>query len=409
MSRSTNLFSARRLTAGLLSAPLLAALVIAGSGTVSASASSGYTVTDLGTLPGASQTAALGINGWNQVVGVAAVFRQQLWWSTAVLWDGDTITNLGTLPGGNWSEATGINDSGQIVGMGDNARGANRALLWDGSVQDLGTLGGDESEAYAIDNNGDVVGSAWLSGNSGPHAFMWTNGTMRDLGNLGGNISRAHAINDAGTIVGSSLLPDMKTIHAVMWQSGVIQDLGSLAGYPFSEARGINSAGQIVGQAWTAPGPRGHPGPSRAVVWDGGTIRDLGTLGGQRSMAAAIDDAGQVVGQAQGADGTLRGFVWDNGTMYDVNSLIPLDSGWTLSPPTTITYDGLIVGGGVVSGAQDGYLLTPNDPPLLAVPSVTNRAALSSKLTSRSITRKPAPTVRVSGLARQQPAKHGVH
>ena len=87
--------------------------MIGGSGTVSASADSVYTITELGTLRSAPFSEAIGINGWSQVVGYSQVLRQDLWWPTAVLWDQDTITDLGALPGGNWSEATAINDSGQ--------------------------------------------------------------------------------------------------------------------------------------------------------------------------------------------------------------------------------------------------------------------------------------------------------
>jgi probable HAF family extracellular repeat protein len=164
------------LRAGLLSAALLAALVIGGSGTVAASVSDGYSVTELGTLPGGIASGAYAINGWGQIVGSSGSSNP----GGAVLWDGGTITDLGTLPGYSWSLANGINDNGQIVGMAGMSSGGSRAVLWDQSIQDLGTLGGDFSEADGINNDGKVIGSAWLSGNTGPHAFLWQNGAMAD-------------------------------------------------------------------------------------------------------------------------------------------------------------------------------------------------------------------------------------
>jgi probable HAF family extracellular repeat protein len=39
-----------------------------------------------------------------------------------------------------------------------------------------------------------------MSGNR--HALLWNNGTPTDLGTLGGDVSGAYGINDAGQIVG---------------------------------------------------------------------------------------------------------------------------------------------------------------------------------------------------------------
>jgi probable HAF family extracellular repeat protein len=116
-----------------------------------------------------------------------------------------SITDLGTL-GGNYSSGWGINNAGQVVGLADTA-GNNHAVLWQNNgITNLGTLGGSKSVAWAINNAGQVVGFADTSENNS-HAFLWQGGTMTDLGTLGGNYSSANGINGAGQVVGHAALP----------------------------------------------------------------------------------------------------------------------------------------------------------------------------------------------------------
>ncbi|HEY9875844.1 MAG TPA: PEP-CTERM sorting domain-containing protein, partial [Candidatus Obscuribacterales bacterium] len=98
--------------------------------------------------------------------------------------------------------------------------GANETI---GAGSDLGTLGGDSSVAYAINNLGQVVGFSNIAGSTDIHAFLHTNGTMFDLNNLvAANafdgfsvLAGAFNINDSGQIVGSGLRAD-GTLHAFL-------------------------------------------------------------------------------------------------------------------------------------------------------------------------------------------------
>ena len=71
------------------------------------------------------------------------------------------------------------------------------------TIVDLGTLGGDSSQANAINERGQAVGCASLSGSSCGHAFVYSRGKLIDIGTLPEE-SNASAINERGQVVGVS-------------------------------------------------------------------------------------------------------------------------------------------------------------------------------------------------------------
>ncbi|HEY2039182.1 MAG TPA: hypothetical protein VGG95_05930, partial [Edaphobacter sp.] len=86
------------------------------------------------------------------------------------------------------------------------------------------------------------------------HGFIYTNGKMWDLGTLGGNFSEALGINSKGQIVGDSITSDGSQ-HAFLFYDGVMTDLGKYGQDGiFQAGTGINENGQIVGYAQVAPG-----------------------------------------------------------------------------------------------------------------------------------------------------------
>ena len=134
-------------------------------------------------------------------------------------------------------------------------------------------------------------------------------------------------------------------------------ELGTLGGH-YSYARGINDAGQVVGESGTTvvEGP-----PSHAFITgpDGVGMTDLGTLGGDYSYAWGINDAGQVVGKAATAAGyPFHAFITGpNGVgMTDLNSLAELSAIYRISNAIDINNNGQIL---VVAGIPepDAYAL----------------------------------------------------
>jgi len=244
-------------------------------------------VRGLGTLGGAVSQAKA-VNRRGQVVGTS---RDGLGRTRAFLWQEDLgIVDLKPLTGVNTS-ANDINKNGEITGGGDTGFGDFHAyLLSEGTSFDLGTLGGNESEALAVNGRGQVVGHSRVGGAVVKHAFAIPEpGRMLDLGSLGGagTTSIAHDVNDAGSAVG---LTETRTgqPHAFLWTAvDGMRDLGALGAAP-SIALGINNRAEVVG------------GSGHAFLWtEQAGMVDLGTLGGRTSCANDINDLGCIVGVSQ--------------------------------------------------------------------------------------------------------------
>ena len=128
------------------------------------------------------------------------------------------MVDLGTL-GGDFSQALAVNDGGQVVGVSKTVAGQFHAFSWTagGPMVDLGTLGGLTSEAFAVNDGGQVVGVSTTTAAGVQHAFSWTaDDGMVDLGTLGGNFSQAAAVNDGGEVVGVSFTAAGE-LHAAQW------------------------------------------------------------------------------------------------------------------------------------------------------------------------------------------------
>ncbi|MBU6409750.1 MAG: immunoglobulin domain-containing protein, partial [Verrucomicrobia bacterium] len=243
-----------------------------------------------------------------------------------------TITDLGTLGGTN-SSAAAINDLGQIVGSAGTVDGSTHAFLFtNGILRDLGTLGGTNSAANAINNSGVIVG--WADNSNGMAcAFVNSNGVMSDLGitRSTGQPSFANAINDAGQIAGTYDL-NTTTPDAFLFSGGGLYGLGALPGYALSQGQAINEDGAIAGSCQTTAG--GYP--YHAAVWTpsqtngvSGTWMDLEIPGlfptnsspgdiHNNGSGWGINDSGLVAGMASVSNNYYHAFVYVNGAMEDL-------------------------------------------------------------------------------------------
>ena len=366
-----------------------------------------YTVTDLGTL-GGTYSYAYGINNAGVISGGAATPTQTGGiFQTAFLWDDDLhMINLGTLGGSNCpdcsSEAGGPNAKGVSPILSETAEadpngedfcsfGTHRqclAAIWEeGVMTALPNLkGGNNGQAYWTNNQGQTVGlaengvadSTCSTGTPFQvlrfEAMVWEpNGKIRELRPLKGDtVGYAFGINENGQAVGVSgvcsnthvppINPGAGAPHGVLWEkNGRPVYLGSLSGNVFTVPADINDSGVVAGASLYTDGTI-HP-----FLWTEQTgMQDLGTFPGAILTGIpcchTLNNKGDAVGLT--VDGTtfnMRAVLFHDHKLFDLNTLIPVNSGWYLQFGASINDAGAIVGWGTINGNTHAFLATPCD------------------------------------------------
>lgn len=242
---------------------------------------------------------------------------------TACAFAGDvvyTVRDLGTLGGAN-SRALAINEEGWVVGEADTRNGPTRAFLWtpESGMQDLGTLGGEISRAYAINDRGQVAGEAEdAEGRMQP--FRWQADSGMESLPLPESFREGfvYGMNNYGVLVGGGERED--GTRALVWTiDGVsipepLQNLGSSLAYA------VNDLGDLVGQAEELHGPEYV---SRAFIVDAEGVHFPATNGSPEwsSAALALAAGGNIVGYAERSNATHALRFAPNGPAEDIDSL----------------------------------------------------------------------------------------
>ena len=184
-----------------------------------------------------------------------------------------------------------------MAGDATLADGEFRGFFFDRGMHSVGTLGGNESMAFAINEKGWVTGAAQLS--SGPrHAFRY-DGSMHDLGSLGGDFAQGQAINESGQVAGWSTLDPahIDPVHAFFHDGTSMRDLGVLPNLPWSSATGLNNHGVVVGNVYAEINEEDYD--THAFVFRDGKMWDLNELIPASSFklftSLSIDDAGRIL------------------------------------------------------------------------------------------------------------------
>ena len=298
-----------------------------------------YAIADLGALPGNSTSKAYGLNNLGQAVGISDSGS-----AIATLFRNGTATNMNTL-NADVSVATCISGSSQAAGYNifySNPNLIFRAFLYgNGAMTDIqsDSLFPFGTQAYGINSSGMVVGQGWVT-NESFHVFLYSGGRMVDLG--GGFQASASAINDAGQIVGNGT-----TVGAFLYSNGKMVSLGVPSGANSSWANAINSTGNMIAGNLFFNSP-----PSHASLHSNGGWTDLGAFPGAiGNSATGVNSSGQVVGTAffpvksyhPFRPGKHVAFIHRNNALVDLNTLIPSNSGFTITDAIGINDSGQIL------------------------------------------------------------------
>lgn len=294
-------------------------------------------------------SAAFAINDRGQIAGRIG--------TRAVLWDDGVTYDIGVL-----ASPVALNENGQVVVWTNQIAFATRGHVWERhtGLVDIGTLGGSETLAMAINANGEVAGGSRVA-DGRMHAFIWQAGTMRDIGPEGAEFSQAVDINASGQVVGQSLNQD-GAWHAFVWDAGTIVDLGTL-GAPYVQPMAINATGVVLGayssDSWE---PSAH-----VFVWRDGVVSELIGFGSHVTTVAgrkSINALGDVVGYDETASGELHGILWRNNIRYDLGTV-----GVPQTMPYAINDAGQIMGITATStGRQKGFFLDVSTCPADEIP-----------------------------------------
>jgi probable HAF family extracellular repeat protein len=214
-----------------------------------------------------------------------------------------TIVNLGGV-GGELSEAFAVNAGGAVAGRALDVTGSSLGFAYEGFTQ----VFHGESEMRGINAGGEIVGTR------DGYATIWRGGSAESLGTLGGNESYGLGISDSGHSTGAASLRDDRELHAFLSFNGQMLDLGTLGG-TWSSGYGVNTAGQVAGVSQTTSG--GFAG----FRWDASTgMRRLyAPSGASDTRAFAINGQGAVAGMARTSQGYYHAAVWDtNGSVLDL-------------------------------------------------------------------------------------------
>jgi probable HAF family extracellular repeat protein len=267
-----------------------------------------------------------------------------------------SLIDLGTI-GGIDSVASDLNDQGQITGWstknGIGSSGTAIPIYTDNGVMkpitDFLGLGA------VINNQGQSAGYFLNQNTYTVNAFVTRGSEFIDLGGLGGFETYARAINDSGQVAGVSSLPgahqfDFNTSkHAFYTVNDVIHDLGTFGGAS-SYANDINNIGQVTGSAQTV---EGH---WHAFLAQNGNMTDIGTLGGNESAGMRVNNVGQVMGNSSTSNGNNHAFLYQNGSMTDLGTL-----GGDISYGYDLNEKGQVVGGSSLSDGGIRAFVTVND------------------------------------------------
>jgi hypothetical protein len=245
-------------------------------------------------------------------------------------------TFLGPLPGGIEAGAFGVNESGIVVGYSKDGFSAATPVYWPGYASAPVPLGiggsapNSSTTATDVNENNLIVGFIGSpSGTLDKPGYWDLSGTFTQLAlPAGATGGQAQAVNDNGDIVGHATITGAQDFRPVLWRAPayVPQILTLPGGFSGGLLRGISNNGVIAGAAANCCLTL------RPAVWLDASSPGVVIGGFSEWIARDVNEDGTVVG------GSTNAFVWTQ-----ENGLLTLTAGGSATA-TSINEGGVAAG-----------------------------------------------------------------
>ncbi len=341
-----------------------------------------YTLTLLTPPAAQGRSAALGISEQGKITGLSApTSAAQPQFGANWTETGMNSTLLDQLDRSTFARSFSINDAGVSVGEGFDENGTSVPVRWEAGIatriSTLNTAG--TGVANAINNAGTIAATA-SDGTTVRAMRLAADNTLTVLPHGEGitaTNSRANNISPSGIIAGSTTIAEQHGDHShsitvpTLWEGTTPTYLPSIAEDVYAIAKDVNDAKTAVGEYQQS-------GVSTAARWQQGALTPLPepTLSGlPHTTAQAVNEQGDIVGSATKYLG-FSGFggvalLWDNEGVHDLNTLTELPEGVQLQSAAAINDAGQIVGSATTPAGTRGFLLTPTPTPTPPTVTVT--------------------------------------
>ena len=302
------------------------------------------------------------------------------------------LVPLPNLASRSFAVANSANDNGTVVGTGATTFfGTDRLpVIWQNGVVSQLPLPPGETLGDANSVNASMVAVGSVDAGSLQRGVIYSGGSATIITQTTANGSyflTAFGINDSGRIVGQGIDPTNAARNV-----GIVYDIGqnnafevgALPGMNGALAFGVSNTGYVVGSSML------NQGSGLPFIWSdqGGIVAIPLATGTSEGSAKGVNSAGWVVGTDSSAFAIP--FVYDGSATYRLADLLPPNSGWDLSMNTSssadgISDDGVIVGTGVHNGDIHAYAMVP----VAATPTPTPSPTPTGTATP---TATPSPT-----------------
>jgi cell division septation protein DedD len=383
---------------------LIAWVVVAATAT----ADPQYQIYDIGVVQ-MGDTASQGFGVSTAGIAVGRSFQSS--GTQAFTWTlGGGIVGLPNLSGRNYCRSDSANDSGIVVGTGSTTAfgSARLPVVWqNGVVSQLPLPSGQTlGDANGVNASSVAVGS--VNSGSSQRGVIYSGGSASIITQTTSNGSyflTAFGINDSGRIVGQGIDPTNAAVNV-----GIVYDIGAstafsvgaLPGFNGALAFGVSNTGYVVGSSML------NQGSGLPFIWSdaGGMVAIPLASGTSQGSARGVNSAGWVVGDDSSAFSIP--FLYDGTTTYRLADLLPAGSGWDLSMNTSssalgISDSGVIVGTGVHNGATHGYAMVPVTATPTPSPTATPTPT-ATPIATPTPAATPTPTGTPAGTPTPTPA-----